>query len=57
MQSRRIVAPFEGLNSSLAQLAGELWSCKVMVIKCLTWVLKENQPSSKGVKVRVCVSV
>jgi len=28
-QSRRLATSFEGLNSSLAQLPGELWSCKV----------------------------
>jgi len=28
MQFRRFVASFEGLNSSLAQSPGELWSCR-----------------------------
>jgi len=28
MQTRRIVASYEGLNSSLAQSPGKLWSCK-----------------------------
>jgi len=50
MQTRRLAASLEGLNSSLAQLAGELQSCKVMVNKWLTWVSKVNPPSSKGVK-------
>jgi len=27
IQTRRLAASFEGLNSSLARLAGELWSC------------------------------
>jgi len=39
---------YKGLNSSLAQLVGELQSCKVMVKKCLTWVLKLNPTSSEG---------
>jgi len=29
MQSKRLAASFEGLYSSLAQLPGEVWSCKV----------------------------
>jgi len=29
MQTRRLVTSFEGLNSSLAQSLGELWSCEV----------------------------
>jgi len=29
MLSRRLATSFEGVNSFLAQLAGELWSCKV----------------------------
>jgi len=37
---------FEHVNSFLAQLAGELWWCKVMVKKWLTWVLKVNPPGS-----------
>jgi len=40
MQSRRLTASFKGLNSSLAQLAGNLWSYKAMAIKWLTRVLK-----------------
>jgi len=28
MQTVRLAASFEGLNSSLAQSPGELWSCK-----------------------------
>jgi len=40
MQSRRLATCFEGLNSSLAQLPGELWNCKVMAKKWLTQVLK-----------------
>jgi len=40
MQTGRLAASFEGLNKSLAHSAGKLWSCKVMVIKWLTWVLK-----------------
>jgi len=30
MQSRGLATSFEGLNSSLAQLPGELWCCKVV---------------------------
>jgi len=40
MQTRRLVASFDGLSSSLAQSAGELQSCKVMVNKWLTQVVK-----------------
>jgi len=29
MQSRRLDTSFEGLNNSIAQSPGELWSCKV----------------------------
>jgi len=29
LQTRRLAKSFEGLDSSLAQLTGELWSCKV----------------------------
>jgi len=39
MQSRRLPTSFEHLNSSLAQKAGKLWSCTVMVIKWPTQVL------------------
>jgi len=28
-QTKRLIASFEGWNSSLAQLPGKLWSCKV----------------------------
>jgi len=35
MQTLGLPASFEGLNSSLAQLAGKLWSCKVMAKKWL----------------------
>jgi len=28
LQTRRLTEPFEGLDSSLAQSAGKLWSCK-----------------------------
>ena len=58
MQSIRLAASFEGLNSSLAQLTGELQSCKVMVIKWLTWVLKvkQNKTSSEDVKLAVYVT-
>jgi len=28
LRTRRLAESFEGLNSSLAQSAGELWSCK-----------------------------
>jgi len=28
LQNRRLAESFEGLNSSLAQSTGELWSCK-----------------------------
>jgi len=30
MQTRRLAASFEGLNSSLAQSAGKLWRCKMV---------------------------
>ena len=29
LQMRRLTESFEGMNSSPAQLTGELWSCKV----------------------------
>jgi len=29
LRTRRLAVSFEGLNSSLAQSTGELWSCKV----------------------------
>jgi len=32
MRTIRLVASFEGLNSSLAQSPGELWSCKDLPI-------------------------
>jgi len=38
----------ECLISSLAQLPGKLWSCKVMARK---WVLKVNPPGNKGVRI------
>jgi len=44
---RRLPASLGGLKSSLAQLAGELWWCKVMQEKWLSWVLKGNQPAPK----------
>jgi len=36
---KRLAASFEDLNSSLAQSASDLWSCKVMINKWLTQVL------------------
>jgi len=30
LQTRRLTTSFEGLNNLLAQLPGELWSCKVV---------------------------
>jgi len=29
LQTRKLTKSFEGLNSFLAQLTGELWSCKL----------------------------
>jgi len=29
MQTRRLATSFEGLNSSVANLPGELWSCRL----------------------------
>jgi len=41
---------FEGLNSSLAQLTGELWNCKDLANMGKLYLLKQNTASSKGVK-------
>jgi len=40
--ARRLATSFERLNSSLAQLAGELWWCKVMANKWFTQVLGKS---------------
>jgi len=42
LQSKRLAASFEHLNSSLARLAGELWSCKVMAFEVAHAGLKEK---------------
>jgi len=42
--TRRLAESVDALNSSLAQSAGKLWSCK----KLQTWVKKAARPGLKG---------
>jgi len=42
LQTRRSAESFEGLNSSLAQSTGELWSCKVAQISAQCVISKYN---------------
>jgi len=45
LQTRRLVESFEGLSNSLAQLTGELWSCK----EAQKQDLQKNLPGAEGV--------
>jgi len=56
MQTRRFAASVEGFYSSLAQSAGELWCCQVMVKKWVTPVLRVKNNSAPKV-LRSCIDV
>ena len=49
MQAKWLATSFEGLNVSLAQLPGELWSCKDLANMGKLYLSKRKLPSSKSV--------
>ena len=47
--TRRLAESFEGLNSSLVQSTGKLWSCKQLAYMGKLYLVKWNLAVSKGV--------
>jgi len=50
LRTRRLAESFGGLNSSLAQSTGELWSCKDLPNMGKLYLLKRKSPGTEDVK-------
>jgi len=51
LKTTRLVESFDGLDSSLTQPTGELWSCKDLANMGKLYLLKRNSAGSKGVNI------